>query len=207
MSTMRAPVLRPAWLQARQTLASRGGLALFVGFAGIDLLARSALPFGIAASHARADEIGRESRLLFFGGLTLLVLLRAARWRPVLRGLGGVGTASTVCLSALYLGCIGALTVNLLGALLFRADALPGWAELGAAIWIASLAGILALSRLEPLALALVYLMLAWWVPVLVLPGPEAGISATPWSVVGFLPMLVPHLWAVGYVCLERAQR
>jgi len=213
MSMKRAPILRPAWLLARQTLASRGGLALLVGFIGIDLLARSALPFGIAASHARADELGRESRLLLFGCLTLLVLLRASRWRPVLHGLGDLGVVRTVCLSALYLGCIGHLVVGSLDALLFRADLRPDWLGLGAAVWLASLAGILALSRLEPRALALVFLMLAWWVPVLGLPGPEAGaaggagISFTPWSVGGILPMLVPHLWAVGYVCLERTQR
>jgi len=213
MSRLWAPVLRPAWLLARQTLASRAGLALLVGFVGLDLLARSALPFAVAASHARADEIGRESRLLLFGCITLLALLRASRWRPVLLGLGDLGLVATVCLSALYLDCIVHLVVGSLDGLLFRADPRPGWMELGASIWLATLAGILALSRLEPRALGLVFLLLAWWVPVLGLPAPDAagalgeGIPPTPWSAGGFLPMLVPHLWAVGYVCLERAQR
>jgi hypothetical protein len=213
MTTMRAPVLRPAWLLARQTIASRAGVAIVVGFVGLDLLARSALPFGIAASHARADELGRESRVLLFGTITLLTLLRASRWRPILHGLGDLGVAATVCLSALYLDCIAHLSVGSLDALLFRADPRPEWLELGAGVWLATLAGILALSRLEPRALGLVFLLLAWWVPVLGLPGPDGGgalgegISRTPWSAEGILPMLVPHLWAVGYVCLERAQR
>src|SRR5689334_18522583 len=167
MSTMRAPVLRPAWLLARQTLASRAGLAVLVGFVGLDLLARSALPFGIAASHSRADELGSETRLLLFGCLALLALLRASRWKPVLHGLGEFGLAAIVSLSALYLGCISHVFLGALDALLFRADPRPGWLAAGASLWLASLAGILALSRLEPRALGLMFLLLAWWAPVL----------------------------------------
>ena len=213
MSTLRAPVLRPAWLLARETIASRGGIALVIGFVSLDLLARSALPFGMAASRARADDLGRESQVLLFGCIALLVLMRAARWKPVLHGLGDVGLLATVCLSALYLDFVCHFIVGGLDALMFRSDVRPDLLELGAALWLAALAGILSLARLEARGLGFLFLLLAWCVPVLTLPNPEAGgalgagISHAPWSVGGFLPMLVPHLWALGYVCLERAQR
>ena len=213
MSTLRAPTLRPAWLLARQTLASRGGLTILVGILGLELLARAALPFGVAASHARADQVASETRLVLAGCVTLLVLLRASRWKPVLHGLGDFGAAATVCISALYLDCICFVIDGALDVLLFRGKPQIHGTELGAAVWLATLAGILALSRLESRVLGLGFLLLAWWVPVLGLPGPGAegvlgqGICGAPWSAERILPMLVPHLWAVGYVCLERTQR
>jgi hypothetical protein len=213
MSTLRAFTLRPAWLLARQTLASRGGLAILVGIIGLELLARYALPFGVAASHARADQIASESRLLLAGCVTLLVLLRAARWRPAIQGLGDLGIATTVGLSAIYVVFICWSIVGAIDALLLRTTPQLHGAELVAATWLATLAGVLALSRLDSRALGLGFLLLAWWVPVLGLPVPGAGgalgpgICGAPWSVERILPMLVPHLWAVGYVCLERTQR
>ena len=184
-----------------------------VGIVGLEFLARSALPFGIATSHARADQVASESRMLLAGCVTLLVLLRASRWRPHLHGLGEFGVAVTVCLSAVYLDGICYVASGAFDALLFRAKPQFHGAELGVALWLATLAGILALSRLESRTLGLGFLLLAWWVPVLGLPGPGAGgtlvqgICCAPWSAGRILPMLVPLLWAVGYVCLERTQR
>lgn len=198
---------------ARQTIASRAGMSLIVGMLGIDLLARSALPFGIAASRTRAGEVGLELRLLMFGALTLLLLVRTRRWRAALPGLAPASLSIIVCLSGVYLAVIGSLSAAIVDRLLGAGLPVAVWTQAGAAIWLATLAGILASSRLEPRSLGLLFLLLAWWVPVLVLPAAETGaaigqgISRAPWSADGFLPMLVPHLWALGYVCLERAQR
>ncbi len=213
MSTLQASLLRPARMLTSRTLVSRGGLAFLIGVVALDLLARSILPFGIAASQTSAEGLGRELRLLLFGGLTLLVLVRAARWRPILRGSGAPSVVFIVSLSGLYLVCIGYAFAALPDRLLFGRNPEIEWLEVGAAIWLATLAGILALSRLDPRPLGSAFVLLGWWVPVLGLPIPVAagavgeGMSRTPWSADGILPMLVPHLLAVGYVCLERAQR
>jgi hypothetical protein len=208
-----ASVFRPAWLLARETLLARGTLALLGGALVLDLLERSWLPIGIATSQTRGGEVGSELRLLLFGALTLLLLLRAARWGALLRGLDPMSRVCIVLLSGLYLHMLCVLVVAMPEALLFGRHLATDWNLVGASIWLTSLAGILALSRLGPRTLGLAFLLLAWWVPVLGMPGPVCadavarGISHPPWSADGILPMLVPQLLALGYVSLERVQR
>jgi hypothetical protein len=97
--------------------------------------------------------------------------------------------------------------------MLFRGTPGADWGELWGSIWLSTLAGILGLARLAPRTLGLVFVIFAWWVPVLIThdqanaTGLARGISHPVWSAEGILPMLVPHLLAMGYVCLERAQR
>ena len=206
-------VVTPALSIAGSVLLARGTLALLFVAVSVHLSARILLPLGIAASQTRTQAIDSELRLFVFGALALLVLLRSARWRHVLVGLGAPQMVSIVCLSDLCIHLIWCALVAIPGTLLFGASALPDWGALGDSFWLASLAGILSLSRLEPRALASAFLLLAWWVPALGLPDCApgtvfpAGIHHPPWSAGGFLPMLVPQLLALGYVGLERAQR
>ncbi len=213
MTTLRSSHIPAAWLLARQTLISRAGMGLLIAMLCVDLFARSALPFGIATSRTSALELKLEVRLLLFGCLALLVLLRAHRWRAAIQGVGHADLACIVALSVAYVHCIGSFSFVVIDQLLGVSPAGLSWTQVVAAIWLATLSGILACSRLEPRSLGLLFLLLAWWVPILGLPAAATGaaigqaISCAPWSADGFLPMLVPHLWAVGYVCLERAQR
>lgn len=204
---------RPAWLLTREVLATRASVALLAGAAGLSVVARALQPLGISASRTRADELACELGLLLCGCLTLLVLVRSAHWRAVLEGFGTARLFVIIILTVLYLDVISQIVVAVPNGILFSSPPALGPRSAGEALWLSSLAGILALSRLEARTLGLSFLLLAAWVPVFGTGDParalgvSAGVSDGGLSVDVILPMLVPHLLALGYVCLERVQR
>jgi hypothetical protein len=206
-------VARPAWLLAREVLVRPGTLALLAGTAGLAVLTRSLQPLGIAASRMRGAELDAELGLLLHGALALLVLVRAAHWRRLLHGFGATRLFVIVACTCLDLDLIGTLFTFLPSAVLFPGSALLSWRAVAEALWFASLAGILALSRLEARILGLSFLLLVAWVPVFGILDASAlgriapGIPPPAWSADESLPMLIPLLLALGYVCCERVQR
>jgi hypothetical protein len=206
-------VARPAWLLAREVLVRPGTLALLAGAAGLALLARSLQPLGIAASRMRGAELDAELGLLLYGSLALLVLVRAAHWRRLMHGFGPSRLFVIITCTCIYLDVIGSLFVYLPSWALFPGSGPISWRSAVLALWFSSLAGILALSRLEARILGLSFMLLVAWVPVFGIlhpsgPGQIApGIPPPAWSADEFLPMLTPLLLALGYVCCERVQR
>jgi len=198
---------------AREVLVSRGTLALLAVVVGLDLVARTLLPLGIATSSNHVAELGLELRLVLFATLALLTQLRMARWRIALPGIHFVEPIAIVIISGLYLHLLLGCVVVLPARLLFRESVGISFGAVGESLWLSSLAGILTLGRHAPRTLGLAFLLLAWWVPILGrLPPTEplalaSGISQPAWSAGGILPMLVPHLLAVAYVSLDRVQR
>jgi hypothetical protein len=208
-----AAIARPAWLLAREVLVRPGTLALLAGSALLAVLARSMQPLGIAASRMRAAELDAELGLLLYGALALLVLVRAAHWRRILHGFGAARLFVIVTCTCFYLDLIGSLFTSIPGIVLFSGSAPLSWRSAVEALWCSSLAGILALSRLEARILGLSFLLLVAWVPVFGiqhapgLGGIAPGIPPPAWSADESLPMLIPLLLALGYVCCERVQR
>jgi hypothetical protein len=179
----------------------------------LHLVAQALLPLGIAASEIGATDLTGELRTLLFVGLGLLVLLRVPAWRSLLAGAGSLSRAAIVCLSLLYLHLIGAVCLTLEAYALSPRSVRWDWGAIADSLWLSSLVGILSLSRLEPRALGFSYLLLSWWVPVLGTTGhvgvhdAAKAISLPPWSADGLLPMLVPQLLALSFVCLAKAAR
>jgi hypothetical protein len=206
-------VARPAWLLAREVLGRPGTLSLLAGSAGIAVLARSLQPLGIAASRMRGAELDAELRWLLYGALALLVLVRAAHWRRLLHGFGPARLFAIITCTCLYLDLIGYVITYLTSLVFFPSSAVLSWRSAAEALWFSSLAGILALSRLEARILGLSFLLLVAWVPVfgILQPSGLGGIATgipPPASIADeSLPMLIPLLLALGYVCCERVQR
>src|SRR5689334_10784664 len=202
-------VARPAWLLAREVLRRRGTLALLAGGVCASVLARSLQPLGISASRLRGTELDAELMRLVFGALSLLVLVRATHWRRLMHGFGTLRLFAIVCASGFYLHCIVCLCVSLPNMVLFAAGPPAPWSLMALSLWLSTLAAILALSRLEPRILGLSFLLLVAWVPVFGIPRQAAagalatGIPPGAWSADEFLPMLTPHLLALGYLCCE----
>lgn len=206
-------IAHAAWILTRELIASWTFGAVLVAGLLLQLVSQSLLPLGIAASETGAADLSAELRTLLFLGLGLLVLLRVVAWRPMLAGTGDVSRGVIVSLSTSYLHCIVGMCLAV-EAYAFNPRSLrwdPG--AIGDSLWLSSLVGILSLARLEPRALGLLYLLLAWWVPVLGTTGhigvlhAAKAFSLPPWSADGLLPMLVPQFLALSLVTLGRVVR
>jgi hypothetical protein len=206
-------IARPASLLALELCTAPATLILLAVALLLDLGARALLPLGIASSATGAIDLSSELRGLLFLSTALLLLARIGQWGIAMRGLGDHERVVIVVLSGLYIHLFVAVALWIPEGLLFGGWIPPDWRLLGESLWLTSLAGILAQSRLEPRSLGLLYLLLAWFVPTLCMPVPlelltsAKGIPLRAWSAEGILPMLVPPLLALGYVSVERAQR
>jgi hypothetical protein len=208
-----ATVPRLAGKLAHGLCLDRRVLALLAGAVTLNLLVRTLHPLGLVASSSKGQEPYHGLRWALLGWLTLLILVRAASWGTLLRGLGNLERVAIVAVSGCYLHCIGLMVLAVPDALLDGGIRRVDGRMVGDSLTLTSLAAILTLSRLDPRTLGSLFVVLAWCVPALCMPEPaEAlsvakGISIPPWSADGILPMLVPQLLALGYVSLERAQR
>ncbi|MBK7642654.1 MAG: hypothetical protein IPJ19_06315 [Planctomycetes bacterium] len=202
-----------AWQVAWASARTRAAVAIALGALTLEAATRGLLPIAVASSRTTSIALMGETRLLAMTGLALVVLTRAARLSHVFRIAGAAERASIVALSTVVLHLVYILLVTPLEWLVLREPPALRIQVLADSAWLASLAGLVSLARLEPRSLLLGFALLAWWVPVLGLPphalalGASKGISSGAWTAEGILPMLVPHFLALGYVCLERAQR
>jgi hypothetical protein len=208
-----ASTLRPAWVLTREVLRTRTTIAVLVAALALDLFARWSLRWTLADGGDSEARLTPELRWLLASVLALMLLLRSERWRPLLRGLSSTSVYVVVFLSCVYLQCFCLLVLSIPTLARGAGYELLARGAVGELCFLGSLTGLLALTRLDSRALAVVFALLAWCVPLLGYPEQSGSISGTipmtrsPWTADGILPMLVPQLLALGFVCLERWRR
>lgn len=205
--------LRPPLALSQAVLRSSPALAAFALAACLESLALAFLPLGIAASATRAEALRAEVHWLLAIAIQLVLVLQVRRWRSLLRPLSDPHLGLILLLSSVF-----AMAVALVGLTLLELGL--GWAPgvelpglLPALLGAALLGTTLSFTRLDGIGLSAAFLALCWIVPALGTPatgsvdlGPK-GLALPPWTADRFLPMLIPQLLAIGYVCLERARR
>ena len=208
-----ASTLRPAWVLAREVLRARTTWAVLVAALALDLLARWSLRWTLSGGGESEARLAPELRWMLASVLALMLLLRTERWRPLFRGQTQASSYLIVLLSCLSLQCFGLVVLGIPALARGAGHELLARGVVGEFCFLGSLTGLLALTRLDSRALAVVFALLAWCVPLLGYPEQSESISGTipmtrsPWTVDGILPMLVPQLLALGFVCLERWRR
>jgi hypothetical protein len=197
----------------KQVLGRRRTLVLVAITVALISLIRVALALALPSPTDHGDPILAEIRSAALGLSLLVLLLDASRGGALWRAVGRLELAFVVFLSALYLQLFCVLVFGV--PELLRAGGSVTWNGqlLVEILWLGSLGAILTLARLEARALAVAFVLLAWWMPVLGAPEAVDRIFSTKprthstWSADGILPMLIPQLLALGFVCLERWRR
>lgn len=148
------------------------------------------------------------------GTVTLVLSLKASRWKGIRRPLGEADLLICDFLTyfATSVSCVALSAVLVLP--FSREDLLvQAIRGLAAVTWFASLGALLSPARLSTPARTIVYLGLAWWIPALLgLHSPilasRESFPATPnGGLTADLSMMLPHLLALGITLLERSRR
>lgn len=202
-----------AWVLTKQVLGRRRTLILVAVTVALISLTRAALALALPSPTDHGDPILTEIRCGALGLSLLVLLLDASRGEAMLRTVGRSDLAFIVFLSAIYLQFFCVLGFSVPEFFRTGASASLDGQLMVEMLWLGSLGAILALGRLETRALAVAFVLLAWWMPVLGAPEAVGSIFGTKsrthsaWSADGLLPMLIPQLLALGFVCLERWRR
>ena len=207
-------LLRASGIQALTLLKGPSFWMVVFGVVGLAASLEVCAPIGLGGiNFSRTMALGEVLRLLFVLS-SLLVVLQVDAWSWLYRGQGSTARAAIVASTSLYLHLIGGscvfswLSVRTCTPLAPHLDLV-----LRDSLWVASLAGLLALTEMQRGGRALGFLLLSWgFSSALATPDPILALRMTlpetdPRVPDGILSMMVPHLLAFGYTRLQRARR